>query len=132
MQTILHFASFHRQPSLGLLRGLLYLEVYKSRSASGIEPETTTFRKPLLYFLFLALLFFPEDRKSFLCPALSVPIGHSHNISRHKPRIPSQKINMCDFVASTQAFVVKAGIACEDWCPYIESRCASCEHMYGN
>ena len=30
------FAGFHRQPSLGLLQGLLYLEVCKSRSASGI------------------------------------------------------------------------------------------------
>ena len=26
---------------------------------------------------------------------------------------------MCDFVASSQAFVAKAEIACDHWCPYI-------------
>ena len=26
---------------------------------------------------------------------------------------------MCDFVASSQAFVAKAVIACDHWCPYI-------------
>ena len=35
-RTPLRFASFHKQPSFGLLRGLLYLEACKSRSASGI------------------------------------------------------------------------------------------------
>ena len=58
MRTIMWFAGFHRQPLLGLLRGFLYLEVCGSRSASGIELEITIFGKPLLYILFLALLFF--------------------------------------------------------------------------
>ena len=93
-------------------------------------------------------LFFPKNRKFFLCTAFSVFIGCSHSILWHKPRIPSQKFNMCDFVvstqdfvvgtqdfvvstrdfvvstqgfvASTQAFVAKAEIACEYWCLYIE------------
>ena len=100
-----------------LLRSIVYLEVYESRCASGTELQITTFRKSLLYFLFLALLFFPEDRKSFLCPASSVSIGHSHSISRHKPRIPSQKFNMC---LHAQAVVAKIGIDCDHWCPYIK------------
>ena len=62
--------------------------------------------------MFLSL-FFLEKKKSFLCPALLIPIGHSHSILWHRPRITSQKFNMCDFVA-------KAGIACEHWCPIIE------------
>ena len=65
VRTLLHFAGFHRQPSLGLLRGLLYLELCESRSVSSIELKVTTFRKSLLFSLFLALLFFSEDRKSF-------------------------------------------------------------------
>ena len=81
------------------------MEVCKSCSASGIELEITTIRKSSLYFL-LTLLFFSEDRKSVLCPGLSVSIGHSDSISR-------QKLNMCDFVA-------KAGIASEHWGPCIE------------
>ena len=36
VRTLLRLAGFHRQPSSGLLRGLLYLEVCKSRSASSI------------------------------------------------------------------------------------------------
>ena len=51
--------------------------------------------------------------------ALLVSIDHSHSISRHRPHKPSQKFNMCDFVASTQAFVAKAVIVCVHWCPYI-------------
>ena len=42
------------------------------------------------------------------------------DISRNKPRMNSQMFNMCYFVASTQAFVAKAEIACEHWCLYIE------------
>ena len=52
VRTLLRSAGFRRQPSPGLLRDLLYLEVCKSRSASDIELEITTFRKLLLYFLF--------------------------------------------------------------------------------
>ena len=50
---------------------------------------------------------------------LLVSIGHSHSISRQRPRKPSQKFNMCNFVASSQAFVAKGGIASDHWCPYI-------------
>ena len=74
---------------------------------------------PPIHHCSLALLFFSEDRKSFLFLALLVSIDHSLSISRHRPRKPSQKFNMCDFVASSQAFVTKAGIACDHWCPYI-------------
>ena len=35
-RTLLRFAGFQKQPSLSLLRVILYLEVCKSRSASGI------------------------------------------------------------------------------------------------
>ena len=65
MRTLFCSAGFHRQPSLGLLQGCLYLEVCKSRSASGIEMAITIFWKSLLYFLFWSLLFFLEDRKYF-------------------------------------------------------------------
>ena len=118
-RTLLRFAGFHRQPSFGLLRGLWYMEACKSRSASGVWSEITTFRNSLLWFLILALLFFSEDGKSFLFLALLVSIDHSHSISRHRPRKPSQKFNMCDFVATSQAFVAKAVIVCVHWCPYI-------------
>ena len=115
MRKLLRFAGFHRQPSLGLLWGLLYLEVCKLRSASGIELEITTFRKLLLYyFCFEHCSFFSEDRKSFFCPVLSVPTGHGHSTSRH---------NMCDFVGSTQSFIAKAEIAWKQWYPYIERCC---------
>ena len=60
---LLGFAGFQRQPSFGLLQDLSYLEACKSRSASGIQLEITTFRKPPLFPLFLALLFFSEDKK---------------------------------------------------------------------
>ena len=70
MQTLLHFADFHRQTSSGLLQGLLYLEVCKSRSASGIELNISTLRKLLLYFFVLSFaLFFLEDRDSFCAPS---------------------------------------------------------------
>ena len=82
------------------------------------------FRKSTLYFLFLALLFFLK--KIFLCSALLVYIGHSHSILQYRPRKHSQIFNMRRFVASTQAFVAKAGISWEHWYSYIERRCASC------
>ena len=127
--TLLRFVVFHRQPSSGLLRGLLYLEVCKSRSASGIGLKITTFRKSPLYLFVLSFaLFFWRTENIFvfcvrdaslthLWSALSVRIGHSHSISRHKPL---QNFNMCDLVANTQVFVAKAGIACDHWCSYIE------------
>ena len=91
------------------------MEACKLRIASGIQSEITTFRKSSLFFCFWLCSFFSKDRKSFYL-ALLVSIDHSHSISRHKP---SRKLNMCDFVASSQAFVAKAVIACDHWCPYI-------------
>ena len=83
--------------------------------------------KVVVIFLFLALFFFSEDRKSVLFLPLLGSIDHSHSISQHRPRKTSQKFNMCDFVASSQAFVVKAGIDSDHWCPYIvRNRAPSC------
>ena len=54
-------------------------------------------------------------------------IGSHRSQSQHIAAQVSQKFNMCDFVASTQAFVAKAGIDCDHWCPYIERhRAPSC------
>ena len=109
-RTLLSFASFHKQPSSDLLRGILYLEVCKSSSASGIKLEITIFRKSLLYFfLFWALVIF-----------LSYVIGSHRSQSQHITAQASQKFNMCDFVASMQAFIAKTEIVFEQWCPYIE------------
>ena len=113
---LLLFAGFHRQSSSGLLRGLLHLGLCKSHSASGIELEITTFRKLWLYFFYFEFCSF-FGQKIFLWPALSVATGRTHSISRHRPRKSS---TCCDFVASTQAFVAKAGTACEHWCLYTE------------
>ena len=52
------------------------------------------------------------------------------------PRKPLQKFNMADFVATSQAFVVKAVIICVYWCPYIVRHRAPLRvlltHAYGN
>ena len=72
-----------------------------------------TFRKSLLWNCSLALLYFLKGRKSFL--------GFHRSQSQHKPRTPSEKFNMHDFYASTQAFIAKAGIVCEHWCSYIRT-----------
>ena len=93
--------------------------VMKSRRLSSISLEIMTFRKSLLYFLILALLSFFRRQKIFLCPALLVLTGHNHAISWPRPRKPSQKLSMCNFVASSEAFVAKAGIAWEHWWSYI-------------
>ena len=114
-----------------------------------ILSEITTFRKSSLFFCFwlcflfrrtennfcflhfirnndfpnvvvifgFALFFWRTGNLFFL--ALLVSIDHSHSTSRHKP---SQKFNMCDFVASSQALVAKAVIACDHWYPYILRR----------
>ena len=55
----------------------------------------------------------------FLFLALLDSIDHSHSISRQRPRKPSQIFNMCDSVASLQAFVAKAGIDCDHRCSYV-------------
>ena len=46
----------------------------------------------------------------FSSPTFPVSIGRSHSMSRHKPRIPSEMFNMCDFYANMQVFIAKAGI----------------------
>ena len=115
MQTLLHYAGFRSQPSSGLLRCFLYLEVCKTRSASGIELGTTTFWKLLLYFLFWALLFFRRTENLFVTCAIGSHRSQSQNIAAQA----SQKCNTCDCAASTQAFIAKAGISFEQWCPYI-------------
>ena len=58
VRTLLCFAGLLKQPSFGLLWGILYLEACKSRSASGIQSEITTVRKSSLFFCFLTLLLF--------------------------------------------------------------------------
>ena len=55
----------------------------------------------------------------FLFLALLASISHSRSISWHRPCKLLQKFNMCNFVASTQAFVSKAVIVCDHWCLYI-------------
>ena len=100
-RTLLRFAGFYKQPSFGVLRGLLCLEAYKLHIAFVIQSEITTFRKSSLFFVFGFALFFQSTENIFFL-ALLVSIDHSHSISQHKP---SQKFNMCDFVVSSQAFV---------------------------
>ena len=81
VRTLLHFAGFHRLPSLCLLQVFfLYMEVCISPSASGIEVETTTFWKSLLYSLFLALLFF-QKTKIFVCCIIGSHRSQSQHIS---------------------------------------------------
>ena len=53
----------------------------------------------------------------FLLFVFLVSIGCIPSISGHKPRILSEKLNMCNFDANMQAFAVKAGMGCENWCP---------------
>ena len=108
MRVLLHFAGFHRQPSSGLLRGLLCLEVCKSRSASGIGLEITTFRQSYFFVLSFALFCRRTENIFVFCV-----IG-THR-SQHIAAEALQKFNICDFVASTKAFIAKAGIACEQW-----------------
>ena len=50
---------------------------------------------------------------------MSCVAGFYRSQSQHIAAQASQKLNMCDYVASSQAFVGKAGIAWEHWCPYI-------------
>ena len=122
--TLLRFAGFHRQPSTGLLRGLLYLEVCKSQSASGIALEITTFQESLLYFFVLSFAFFLRTQNLFV----TCIIGSHRSQSQQIAAQASQKFNMRDFVATTQAFIAKAGIVSSGvhTSSDIERRCASC------
>ena len=103
--------AFCRFPSLGLLRSLLYLEVRKPRSASGIELETPTFRKSLQYFLFLALLIFSGGQKIFF---VSFVIG-SHRAQSQ--RIGAQASHPLAKVQNVRLCCEYAGFCCEgcDW-----------------
>ena len=107
-QTLLRFAGFHKQPSFGLLRGLLYWEACKSLS---IDLKITTFRKSSVFFVFSIA----RNRKSFFF-ALLVSIGHSHSIHRGAGLAKVQHVRLC---CESQAFVAKAGTDCDHWCLYI-------------
>ena len=87
-RTLLRFAGFHRHLSVGTLRGLLYLEACKSRSASGISSEISTFRKSSLFFLFLALLFFFGGQNIFF-PCV---VGFYRSQSQHIAAQASQAL----------------------------------------
>ena len=101
-KSLLRFAGFHKQPSFGLLRGFW------------------DFQKSSLFFLVFGFArFFQKTENIFCFLRCGFSIDLSHSISRHRPLKPSQKFNMCDFVASSQAFAAKAVIACDHWCPYI-------------
>ena len=67
-RTLLRFAGFHRQPSLGLLQGLWYLEAWKSRSASGryLIINNDFPKVVVIFFVFYVALFFLKDRNFFL------------------------------------------------------------------
>ena len=78
----------------------------------------------VIFFVFSFALVF--ERQNLFCAAFSVLIGHSHSIFLHGPRIPLQKFNMCNFVASVQAVVEKAGNVCEYTSRDNERRCVFC------
>ena len=73
----------------GLLRGLWYLEPCKSRSASGIQSEITTFRKSSLFFFFFALLFIFGGQKIFV---VSCVVGFYRSQSQHTATQASQAL----------------------------------------
>ena len=83
-----------------------------------------TFRKSLLHFFVLSFALFFWKTEIFLVTCF---IGSHRSQSQHIVAQASQKFNMCDFVASSHAFIAKAGTACEHWCTYIERhRAPSC------
>ena len=109
MRRLVRFVGFHRQPSLGLLRGLLYLEVCESRSAFGIELKITTFRKWLLYFLvFILALFFGGQKVVFV----SWVIGFHKLQSQH---IAAQALHPLAKVPHMRLCCEHAGFCCEGW-----------------
>ena len=120
VRTLLRSAGFHRQPSKVLLWGLLHSDVCKSQKCIRYSVINNDFPKVVVRKLFFGFaLFFRKTKDIFLYPAFSVSMGCSHSASRHKPCNPSKRSNMCDFDASTQAFVAKTGIVCAHWCAYI-------------
>ena len=71
------------------------------------------FPKVVVTFLFLALLSLFGGQKIFF---VSCVVGFYRSQSQHiaaQASQASQKFNMCDFVASSQAFVAKAVIDCD-------------------
>ena len=69
----------------------------------------------VVFYVFSFALFFGGQKIFFV----SCVVGFYRSQSQRIAAQASQKFNMCDFVASSQAFAVKAGIACDHWCPYI-------------
>ena len=67
-----------------------------------------------LSFLFLALLFFSKNKKSFLFLALLVSIDHSHSISRHRLRKLSKSSTCATLLRGCRLL-----FACDHWCPNI-------------
>ena len=105
VRKLLRFVGFHRQPSLDLVRGLLYLKVCKSLSASGIEMKITTF---LICFVFSHALFF-GGQKIF---SVSCVIGWRRSQSQH---IAALALHPLAKVQRVRLFFEHAGFCCEDW-----------------
>ena len=76
----------------------------------------------VIFFVFGFALFF-GGQKIF---AVSCVVGFYRSQSRHIVAQASQKFNMRNFVASSQALFAKAVIACDNWCPYIVRHRALC------
>ena len=88
------------------------------------------FPKVVVIKFFLGLArFFSKNKNFFLSTAFSISMGRGHSISPHKSCVPSQKFNMCDFVASTHAFLRMLGLIViigAHKSKGIEHHCASC------
>ena len=118
MRTLLRFAGFHRQLSFGLLRGLLYLQACKLRSASGILLEKTTSESRYIFLLFSFALFV-EGQKIFF---VSCVVGFYRSLSQNNTAHASQafaKVQHVRLCRVLSGFCCNAGIACEQWCSYI-------------
>ena len=106
VRMLLRFAGFYWQPSLFPCEVICICE---SRSAPSIELEITTCRNLLLYFLFLVLLFFPEDRKSFFVFCV---IDSYRSQSQH---IGAQASHLLAKVQHVRLCCELAGFCCEGW-----------------
>ena len=119
---LLRFAGFHRQPLSGLLRGLLYLEVRESRSASGIELKKHDIPKVVVIYFVLRFALFFGRQKIFLCSALSVPTAYRGTSSR--------KISTCaTLLRARRSLLQRLGLLVSSGAHIsrdIERRCASC------
>ena len=132
VRMLLRFAGFHRQRSSGLFRGLLCLEVFKSRSASGIELVIKTFRKLLVYFFVFSFALFIRGQKIFYCSVFSVLTGNSRSMSRRK----RCKSSTCaTLLRARRLLLQKLGLLASSGfytLRDIEPRCAACWQMYEN